>query len=57
MMANFREWRHLIRIRGTKAAHPQIRPIAFMIWENLMKHAPSVFEDLTPTQKLSPAEQ
>ena len=50
MMANFREWRHLIRIRGTKAAHPQIRPIAFMIWENLMKHAPSVFEDLTPTQ-------
>lgn len=48
MMANLREWRHFISIRGTKAAHPQIRPIAYEIWKILSKHAPSIFEDLTP---------
>jgi thymidylate synthase (FAD) len=47
MMANFREWRHFIGLRGTKAAHPQIRPIAHMVWTILMQHAPSIFEDLT----------
>lgn len=47
MMANFREWRHFINLRGAKAAHPQIRPIAFMIWEILMQHAPGIFEDLS----------
>lgn len=48
MMANLREWRHFISIRATKAAHPQIRPIANKVWEILMELAPSVFEDLTP---------
>ncbi len=48
MMANFREWRHFITLRGTKVAHPQIRPIAFKIWNTLMNYAPSVFEDLDP---------
>ena len=46
MMANFREWRHFITLRGAKAAHPQIRPIAFKVWEILMQHAPGIFEDL-----------
>lgn len=48
MMANFREWRHFIKLRGTKQAHPQIRPIAYAIWEILIKKAPSIFEDLDP---------
>lgn len=48
MMANLREWRHFISIRATKAAHPQIRPIANKVWEILMELATSVFEDLTP---------
>ncbi len=47
MTANFREWRHFIALRGTKAAHPQIRPIAGMIKDILVQHAPSVFEDLS----------
>jgi thymidylate synthase (FAD) len=46
MMANFREWRHFIKLRGSAAAHPQIRPIAAAVWAEVMKHAPSVFEDL-----------
>ncbi len=46
MMANLREWRHFIKLRGSKAAHPQIRPIAHKILEILMDYAPSIFEDL-----------
>jgi thymidylate synthase (FAD) len=48
MTANFREWIHFISLRGSKASHPQIRPVAFMVWEILMKHAPNVFGNLEP---------
>lgn len=46
MTANFREWRHFIQLRGGKAAHPQIRPIAKMVLDILVEHAPNVFGDL-----------
>lgn len=46
MMANFREWRHFISLRSSSAAHPQIRPIANSICQELAHHAPSIFEDL-----------
>ena len=48
MMANFREWRHFIKLRASKAAHPQIRPIAKKIWQELTSRAPSAFGDLKP---------
>jgi thymidylate synthase (FAD) len=48
MTANLREFRHFITLRGSKAAHPQIHPIALAIWPILMDYAPSIFEDLTP---------
>lgn len=51
MMANLREWRHFIKLRGDNAAHPQIRPIAYAIWKELMAYAPVVFEDLSPTKE------
>lgn len=43
MTANFREWIHFIKLRGSKAAHPQIRPIAKMIQEELKKYS-SIFD-------------
>lgn len=46
MMANLREWRHFITLRGSKAAHPDIRPIATDVHRILMDHAPSIFEDI-----------
>jgi thymidylate synthase (FAD) len=52
MTCNFREWRHFITLRTSKAAHPQIRPIAAMIWGNLTAFAPSIFEDLRPDLEL-----
>ena len=44
MTANFREWLHFIALRGAKAAHPQIRPIAHEINRILAAHAPSIFK-------------
>ena len=46
MTANFREWRHFIKLRAAGDAHPQIRPIAKTILQILMAHAPAVFVDL-----------
>lgn len=46
MTTNFREWRHFIELRCSKAAHPQIQPIAFTILSKLYKYAPNVFSDL-----------
>lgn len=46
MMANFREWRHFVQLRASKAAHPQIRPIAKDILDKLFHLAPNVFGDL-----------
>lgn len=43
MTANFREWLHFIKLRGSNAAHPQIMPIAHAIKKELHKHAPSIF--------------
>ncbi len=46
MMANFREWRHFIELRRSKAAHPDIRPIAKAVLWTLNTIAPNVFGDL-----------
>ena len=43
MTANFRALLHFIKLRGSKAAHPQIRPIAHEINRILAEHAPSIF--------------
>ncbi len=44
--ANFREWRHIISLRGDKSAQWEIREICRMILEKLAEKAPTVFEDL-----------
>lgn len=44
--ANFREWRHIIRLRRAQDAQWEIRELARLIQEILVKEAPSVFEDL-----------
>ena len=44
MTANFREWKHIIDLRTSKAAHPDIRIIANMIRDILVKECPEVFD-------------
>lgn len=46
MTANFREWRHFLRLRCSSKAHPQMREVAEMIREKLTIIAPSCFEDV-----------
>ena len=43
---NFRSWRHFISLRSEKSAQWEIRTLSDKILEELMKHAPSVFEDI-----------
>lgn len=46
MTANFREWRHFLKLRAAPAAHPQVVEIAVAIREILIRECPPVFEDL-----------
>jgi thymidylate synthase (FAD) len=41
--ANFREWLHFLYLRNAPAAHPQMREIAGMIEEILVRECPAVF--------------
>ena len=42
---NFREWRHFLRLRTSKAAHPQMREVADTIRRILVEQCPEVFGD------------
>jgi thymidylate synthase (FAD) len=46
MTANFREWRHFLRLRTSPKAHPQMRQIAEMIRVELLKISKVCFEDI-----------
>lgn len=46
MTANLREWRHFLRLRMDKSAHPQMREIACKLYDQLAEMVPMVFEDL-----------
>ncbi|WP_071705858.1 FAD-dependent thymidylate synthase [Murdochiella vaginalis] len=44
---NMREWRHFLRLRGSKAAHPQIREIVRLLLPKFRELLPDLFEDIT----------
>ena len=46
MTANLREWRHFLKLRMSKRAHPQMRQIALKIFEILNSNLPVIFSDL-----------
>jgi thymidylate synthase (FAD) len=43
--ANFREWRHIMELRGSPEAQWEIRKVSVEILKILKQHAPTVFED------------
>ena len=45
---NLREWRHFIKLRTAKAAHPQMRQVALKIYDILVGKLPAVFDDIKP---------
>lgn len=46
MTADIREWRHFLRLRCSKAAHPQIREVATQLLEALQWDLPVLFGDI-----------
>ena len=46
MTANLREWRHILKLRTSKAAHPQMRFIAGQILGILRDKLPVIVEDI-----------
>jgi thymidylate synthase (FAD) len=48
MTANIREWRHILSLRCSKAAHPQIREIMLPLLEEFQQKIPVLFDDIYP---------
>ena len=46
MTANLREWRHFVKLRGSAAAHPDIRILTKDLLRQLKAQIPVVFDDL-----------
>lgn len=46
MTANVREWRHFLRLRCSKAAHPQMRELAMMLLNVLKEKVSVCFDDI-----------
>jgi thymidylate synthase (FAD) len=44
--ANLREWRHILKLRTSQAAHPQMREVMCPLLETLKKQIPIIFEDI-----------
>jgi thymidylate synthase (FAD) len=46
MTADLREWRHVLRLRTAKAAHPQMQEIMRPLLNDFKKMLPSIFSDI-----------
>ena len=46
MTANMREWRHFLKLRTSKRAHPQMREVALQIHKILVDNLPVIFSDI-----------
>lgn len=50
MTANLREWRHFLKLRCSRAAHPQMRELAVQLLTKLRSAIPVVFDDIEPLE-------
>lgn len=48
MTANLREWRHVLRLRCSQAAHPQMRELMVPLLWDLRDRIPVIFDDILP---------
>lgn len=44
--ANLQEWRHILKLRTSKAAHPQMRELMLKVLNILWNECPVLFEDI-----------
>ena len=54
--ANAREWRHILKMRTSSAAHHQIRQIMVPLAKHLAERWPVLFEEFANTKHAKPAE-
>ena len=47
MTANLREWRHILKLRTSKAAHPQMRELMCPLLKELKASIPVIFDDMS----------
>ena len=47
--ANLREWRHILKLRTSNKAHPQMRQLMIPLLAEFQKYIPIVFDDINPT--------
>lgn len=57
MTANLREWRHFLRLRTAKAAHPQMREVTVPLLRELKTLIPVVFDDIKVKEGQGNAEE
>lgn len=46
IQANYREWRHIMQLRTSRAAHPQMRELMVPLLAELQSKIPVLFDDL-----------
>ena len=46
MKANIREWRHILKLRTSPAAHPSVQQIMKMVLAEFKKNIPVLFDDI-----------
>jgi len=46
MTADIREWRHFLKLRCSKAAHPQMREVALKLLDMVHEKIPVLFDDI-----------
>ena len=51
--ANPTQWRHILKLRTSEAAHPQIRAIMTGILQDFKKKIPIIFDDINPIPKIA----
>jgi thymidylate synthase (FAD) len=52
MTCNFREWRHVLKLRTVKDAHPQIREVMLQVLAYFRKTWPVIVHDITTVEDL-----
>ena len=50
MTANYREWRHMLKLRTANDAHPQIRALMRSFADELHQRIPIIFDDIPGTE-------
>ena len=57
MTANLREWRHVLSLRASSAAHPQMQQLMRPLLAAFTEHLPELFDDLKPDVPAPPVEK